>query len=168
MVDRFRPRLAWGCLGVGAACLLTGCIAVGGVALWLAVTVRSLASPSTPMPTAAQAVSAARITLPASARDLHAHESRFFDHHSVRVRFAMDPGDLPAFWAGTRIGVPPSAAVNPFARGERDSGLAWWTPHQTQRFQTGESSRGGVQQKILVDTTDSAVYIVFVSLFESF
>jgi hypothetical protein len=120
--------------------------------------------------TRAQTETAAGVTLPASARDLHTHYSRFQDT-IVHVRFVIDPADAEPFLRRLPVkGATISSSERPIMYS--DGMPNWWRPDAATSFQavSGPVSLPGSQikqQQVLIDTSDPSAYIVYIVAFDT-
>jgi hypothetical protein len=117
-----------------------------------------------------QAEAAAGVRLPASARGLHTHYAAFQDY-IIHVRFEIDPADAAGLLGGLPIANPTiSSSERPLMYS--DGMPEWWRPDGAARFQSvsGEASLpSGAPDSlsVLIDTTDPAVYTVYIVAFDT-
>lgn len=108
----------------------------------------------------------ARINIPERARNIHAQSGGFQDRY-IHVRFDIDPADLESFLGATRYTPIVSEGQDiPFQQSiEPDE--SWWQPRLAKTFLSGSGFVDGINQAVLVDTSNPDVYIVYVATFET-
>lgn len=145
------------------------CVLLAGVVVWQLSQINfwddGFLSGPTEDVTIEQIEDVARITLPSSAIQAHA-ELQGFQDRLIHVRFTMDAADLPQFLADSRCSVLTPAVDMPFQEGITPD-TDWWIPETAQTFETCNDFAGGIGQTILVDTTDSQSYVVYVVTMET-
>ena len=116
--------------------------------------------------TTAEIEALARIVIPPGATNIHAEDGGFQDRF-IHVRFDIVPGELDTFLSGSRytpnVGdggeVPFQHSIEPKAE--------WWRPRAASTYKSGSGFVDGVSQAVLIDTSDSERYVVYVATFET-
>ncbi len=103
----------------------------------------------------------AEIKLPDSAREIYTYTTGFRDIF-VMTRFEMHAYELPEFLDST-LCVQPLKSTSPGLQDQLDSNPSWWKPHQSKHLEECYGEDTHSHQHVLVDMTDSEIYIVYVS-----
>jgi len=103
----------------------------------------------------------ARIQLPPSARDIHAHTDGFREIFT-QARFTMDAADLPGFLEDALCSEPP-ASIDPAVLRSPARKPSWWKPMDAQYLLECTGQDEHFYQHILIDISDSETVIVYVS-----
>ena len=103
----------------------------------------------------------AEITIPSSAREIHALVSGFRELDTW-VRFDLPADDLSLFLEGT-LCEPPLVSVKPenYARDELFD-PEWWQPNQAKDLLSCEGGHQYLRQRILVDRSFNEIFKVYV------
>ncbi len=106
------------------------------------------------------------LTLPPSATEVRAHYRQGMDY-ILNVRFRIDPRDLDALIDSTSIRRPLSTTAFPLELDTFSSDKPWWNPGRPASFLAGDNDTrpttqpSGPYQRLLIDTTDPASYLVW-------
>lgn len=110
-----------------------------------------------------------QIDLPPSATNLDIRCSRWMDHQSLNLRFEMLPEDLSAFQESTLIeewlDKPDNAPAFTFSFSHLDSGDLEAMPSYIYGV---HAPMVPVIQQIVIDTSDPALYTVYLLAFQSY
>lgn len=151
---------------IGLSLIGFAALAIGGYALLATFRDQPFFLEQAQPSTTAEIASIARISIPASASNIHAHAAGFQDRY-IYVRFDLPPADLNSFLGVTRYtpAVSESSAI-PFQESiEPDE--TWWKPRSATRFLSGTNFVDGISQSVLIDISNPELYIVYVSTFET-
>jgi hypothetical protein len=102
----------------------------------------------------------ARITLPDSAQDVHAHVEGFQETF-IQTRFVIPSSDLPEFLASTLCNNRSFSTSDIRLLLEDSLDRPWWKPTSAEHFKWCEGSTDSFFQRILIDMSDPNTYIVF-------
>jgi hypothetical protein len=117
-----------------------------------------------PVPTNMPELSAiegnAEITLPSSAHEIHAYTTGMRDIF-IRVRFSMNASELSEFMDSTLCDQP--LAKSTALQETTGNRFDWWVPNQAKYAEECSGEKEHSHQQIIIDMSDEAVYIVYVS-----
>ena len=102
----------------------------------------------------------AEIKFPPSAHEIHAYSTGLRDIF-VMVRFSMDASELAEFMKSTLCEQP--LAKSTVVQESSGNGFDWWVPDQAQYSEECNGERGNSHQQVIVDMSDSEIFIVYVS-----
>jgi len=117
-----------------------------------------------PVPTNMPEISAiegnAEIKLPPSAHEIHAYTTGLRDIF-IMVRFSMNASELPDFMNSTLCEQPLAKSTTAFE--SSGNKFDWWAPDQAQYSEECSGEKGNSHQQVIVDMSNSEVFIVYVS-----
>jgi hypothetical protein len=115
-----------------------------------------------PVPTDVSAIEAdADIKLPPSAREIYSYLSGF-RYVDTLVRFSMKAEELDQFLA-VSLCDQPLAPISPASEPKLEGNPTWWVPFKAKMLEECYGKNEHSHQHILVDQTDSNIYIIYVS-----
>jgi len=103
----------------------------------------------------------ADITLPPSAHNIYVY-STGLNEIDTKVRFSMNANELDGFMKRTLCKEPLKQMELP-KQSSFDGTSDWWTPDQAELLKGCNGSKDHSHQRVMIDMTDSSLYIVFVS-----
>jgi hypothetical protein len=102
----------------------------------------------------------AEITIPPSAREIHAMISGFRELDTW-VRLDLPAGELASFMEGTCC-ESPLVSASPEKHGPGDLDPDWWQPHVATDLVECKGGHSFLRQRILVDRTNPQVFTIYV------
>jgi len=107
----------------------------------------------------------ARIKLPQTATNIHAHTERGIDS-LILLKFSLPPADMPQFLAKSGFQSGLKDGYNPLQWKEPDQTNPWWTPQNATVFAGIASGQSGqFIRHIFVAQTNPTSYIVYVEAY---
>ncbi len=106
----------------------------------------------------------ARIKLPQTATNIHAHTERGIDS-LILLKFSLLPAALPQFLAKSGFQSGLKDGYNPLQFNEPDQTNPWWTPQNATVFAGIASGHGQFIRHIFVDQTNPTSYIIYVEAY---
>jgi hypothetical protein len=138
-------------LGLGAVAVIAAVVAS-------IVVFRSLGAlgESNEAPSLSEIETYGHIRLPPDVRDVKARVDLVITKRTLFARFTIDPAELPALLASSRLEAPLTSRDRPT---QLDAAFApaWWAPRRARTWRAGATERAA----ILVDTSAASGYVVY-------